>query len=487
MEEKNYMYSRVYWLIRRICQITFSLLALLVTLPLSVVACIAVKFSSPGPILYKGKRVGKDGKLFTMYKFRTMHVGTEAKVGGRLIKNDGEGRITKVGRILRLLKLDELPQLLNVIKGDMNIVGPRPIRPTLLEEYLRDYPNYTKRFAVKPGITGLAQTNGGYYIHPRNKLRYDILYIKNQSLWLDLKLVAKTGYLVIQKVALRYLHKFILKIIQLRNGRKHNSKTTVLRFHSLPSDDALRNILFKNASSTIRNLKRALKENPRSVSLNYDLGLAYLMVGKQSVAQFYFHSAGEVGRGKKTKKAVSDETETHPVRAREEIFVIADNPRRLRKKILPFLEQHISANSCSAQFYNNIGVIYAANGEYQRAITFLEQAIALIPNSAEVSCGGSFAPITHERSLLIDALTGLGDCYFRLGQFDLAVEKYEAACEQNETDASLHFKLGLTFAKSGVHAAAVERLKQALSIDQDLSEAQALLKSCQYQLGWDTE
>ncbi|HIE27316.1 TPA: tetratricopeptide repeat protein [Candidatus Poribacteria bacterium] len=442
--------------IRRVFHIIFCSMVLLITLPLGIIASIAVKLSSPGPVFYKGERVGKDGKIFMMYKFRTMYVGTEKKVGGRIIQKGGEGYITKVGKILRMFKVDELPQLLNILKGDMSLVGPRPIRPALLEEYLKDYPDYTKRFAVKPGITGLAQIRGGYFIHPRNKLRYDILYIKNQSFLLDLKLIIKTVYLVIQKVALHYWHKLPLKIIQLRNGRRRNHKTIVLRFHNLPSDDVLRDILFKGARLTVKNLKRELKENSHYSLLNRDLGLAYLMLGQEALAQFYFHNAGE------TKEA------TNPVRAQEEILIIADNPYRLQKKILPFLEQRISTNSRTPEFYNNIGIIHLANSEYQRAIISFEQALALLPNS-------------------VDALIGLGDSYFQLGQFDLAVEKYESAFGQNEIDASLHFKLGLTLSKSGAYAEAIEHLKQSLSIEPDFPQAQALLKSCKHQLGWDTE
>jgi lipopolysaccharide/colanic/teichoic acid biosynthesis glycosyltransferase len=440
---------------------------LLITLPLSIIASIAVKISSPGPVFYKGERVGKNGKIFTMYKFRTMYAGTENKVGGRIIKKDGEGYITKVGRILRMFKVDELPQLLNVLKGDMSLVGPRPIRPALLEEYLKDYPDYIKRFAVKPGITGLAQIRGGYYIHPRNKLRYDILYIKNQSLLLDLKLIIKTVYLVVQKVALHYWHKLPLKIIQLHNGRRLNHKATVLRFHNLPSDDVLRDISFKNARSTVKNLKRDLKESFQSARLNRDLGFAYRMLGDEALAQFYFHNAGS--QEKKTKYTNSSNKEAkNPVWAQGEILVIADTPRRLQKKILPFLEQHLSNNSRTPEFYNNIGVIHFANGEYQRAVTSFKQALELIPDS-------------------VDALIGLGDCYFQMGQFNLAIKKYKSAFGQNDVDASLYFKLGLTLSKSGVYAEAIEHLKKSLLIEPAFPQAQALLRSCQHQLGWDTE
>ena len=453
-------HSITYWFVRRVLQVVFCLTALLVfsplIIPLIIVVSIAVKLSSPGPVIYKGERVGKDGKIFTMYKFRTMYVGTEEKVGGRLIKNNGEGHITKVGNVLRDYKVDELPQLLNVIKGEMNIVGPRPIRPKTLEEYLRDYPDYTKRFAVKPGITGLAQINGGYYIKPGDKLHFDLLYIEKQSLLLDLKLVAKTGYLMVKRITLGKFHKWIL---MFRNSKKYNNRaSTVLRFSSATicsEANILRKVILKDANRTIKNLKRMLKDNPSSARTNYDLGLVYKMVKQQAEAEFYFHHAAEIDseyRGKDTRNTL----------------IIADKPKRLRHHILPNLEQHLSTNSRSVEISYNIGIIRLANGEYQQALDFFEQTLALTPNA-------------------IDALTGLGDCYFQMGQYEQAVEKYESALSQKENDAPLYLKLGVTFAKSGAHAEAVEHLKQALSIDPSLSEAQALLKSCRYQLGWNTE
>jgi len=466
-------HSLTYWFVRRVLQVVFCLTALLVfsplIIPLIIVVSIAVKLSSPGPVIYKGKRVGKDGKIFTMYKFRTMYVGTEGKVGGRLIKNNGEGHITKVGNVLRDYKVDELPQLWNVIKGEMNIVGPRPIRPKTLEEYLLDYPDYTKRFAVKPGITGLAQINGGYYIKPGDKLHFDLLYIENQSLLLDLKLVAKTGYLMVKRITLGKFHKLILKMMFRKSKKYNNRASTVLRFSEstiCSEANILRKVILKDANRTIKNLKRMLKDNPSSARTNYDLGLAYKMVKQQAYAEFYLHHAAFLDSEYLKKDA-------------RNTLIIADKPKRLRHHILPNLEQHLSTNSRSVEILTNIGIIRLANGEYQQALDFFEQTLALTPNA-------------------IDALTGLGDCYYKMGQYEQAVEKYESALSLKqppcppllrgkENDAPLYLKLGVTFAKSGAHAEAIERLKQALSIDPSLSEAQALLKSLKYQLGWNTE
>jgi lipopolysaccharide/colanic/teichoic acid biosynthesis glycosyltransferase len=188
--------------------------------PIMLIISIAIKLSSKGPILYKGERLGKDRNIFIIYKFRTMYEGTEAIVGARLIGED-EGHITKVGKVIRLLKLDELPQFINVIKGDMNLIGPRPLRPEMYDIYVKEHSKYTERFKVKPGISGLAQVRRGYYIEPKNKLRYDLLYIQNRSLGLDLKIAIYTFFLIIQKVSQRVFYTLFSRFM-----RKHKVKVT---------------------------------------------------------------------------------------------------------------------------------------------------------------------------------------------------------------------------------------------------------------------
>jgi hypothetical protein len=142
-------------------------------------------------VFYRGKRVGKDERIFDIYKFRTLQVDAERKIGARLL-TEGDQVYTPIGRFLKKWKLDELPQLFNVIKGDMSLVGPRPVRPIFLEQFKREIPGYARRFHVRPGATGLAQLRGGYWTDPRNKLRYEVVYIKHQSLLLDLKLMGLT-------------------------------------------------------------------------------------------------------------------------------------------------------------------------------------------------------------------------------------------------------------------------------------------------------
>jgi lipopolysaccharide/colanic/teichoic acid biosynthesis glycosyltransferase len=150
-----------------------------------------IKLASPGPVLYRGLRVGKDRHVFTIYKFRTLLMGSEEKIGSRLL-TEQDACYTAIGKFLKRTKLDELPQLFNVLKGEMNLVGPRPIRPIFLERLSHEIPGYDRRFNVKPGMTGLAQVRGGYFTKPKDKLRYELMYMKHQSLAFDLRIMYLT-------------------------------------------------------------------------------------------------------------------------------------------------------------------------------------------------------------------------------------------------------------------------------------------------------
>jgi len=165
-----------------------SILILLVFAPVIITIALLVKVSSAGPVLYRQERVGKDGRVFTLYKFRTMVKGAEEKVGPVLASRT-DPRATKVGRILRATRLDELPQLLNVLGGDMSLVGPRPERPHFVRKHKA---LHELRLAVKPGLTGLAQIRSLYDLKPRHKIKYDYLYIQKRSLPFNLYILART-------------------------------------------------------------------------------------------------------------------------------------------------------------------------------------------------------------------------------------------------------------------------------------------------------
>jgi exopolysaccharide biosynthesis polyprenyl glycosylphosphotransferase len=160
--------------------------------PLLAAAALAVKLGDGGPVLFKQTRVGKDGRDFELLKLRTMVVGAERQGAGYAV-NEGDSRITRAGRFLRRTSLDELPQLWNVVRGDMSLVGPRPERPYFVEEFTRQYPWYTARHRVPAGLTGWAQIHGlrgDTSIGDRS--RFDNFYIENWSLWGDIKILLRT-------------------------------------------------------------------------------------------------------------------------------------------------------------------------------------------------------------------------------------------------------------------------------------------------------
>ncbi len=180
----------MYNFFKRMGDFVISLVALLVLwLPMIVVAII-VRCTSEGPALYKQERVGLNGKTFTLYKYRSMRIDAEAD--GAQWAVDDDPRVTKLGRFMRLTRLDELPQLLNILKGDMSLVGPRPERPVFYEKFAEYIDGFDERLKVMPGLTGLAQISGGYDLKPEEKIDFDIEYIEKRSLWLDVKLIFST-------------------------------------------------------------------------------------------------------------------------------------------------------------------------------------------------------------------------------------------------------------------------------------------------------
>ena len=185
--------------VRRIASMLVSLVALVIVLPLLPLIALVVKLSSPGPILYRQKRIGRGGRVFNCYKFRTMRADAEADTGPTWA-TDEDPRITKVGRWLRLTRLDEVPQLWNVLRGDMGFVGPRPERPEFVEWLSGEIPFYSLRHIIRPGITGWAQVRykyGSTVEDAKEKLRYDLYYIKHISLGLDLMIVLQTLKIVL--------------------------------------------------------------------------------------------------------------------------------------------------------------------------------------------------------------------------------------------------------------------------------------------------
>ncbi|MFQ5605978.1 MAG: sugar transferase [bacterium] len=186
--------------IKRFMDIFISLIILVAFLPLWIILAVAIKIESPGPIFYKQKRVGKNGKEFTMYKFRSMVKNAESQSGPKWAEPE-DPRITRIGRLIRKPRLDEVPQFINVLKGEMSLIGPRPERPHFVEQLKHKIPFYARRLKVQPGITGWAQIKGEYDTSIENvktKLQYDLFYLENMSLRMDLKILLSTIYVMLR-------------------------------------------------------------------------------------------------------------------------------------------------------------------------------------------------------------------------------------------------------------------------------------------------
>jgi len=179
------------YLFKRLTDFVIAAALAILVLPLALLAALAVKLSSPGPVFYRQRRVGQGGQQFTIWKFRTMLDRAESASGPVLASHEDQ-RVTPIGRVLRATRIDEIPQLWNVLNGTMSLIGPRPERPEFVRRYAEEIPGYLERLQVKPGLTGLAQVNGEYHTSPAYKLKYDLAYIYNYSLVLDLKIMAET-------------------------------------------------------------------------------------------------------------------------------------------------------------------------------------------------------------------------------------------------------------------------------------------------------
>ena len=183
--------------LKRFFDVLVSLAMLIVLSPLMILIAILIYLYDRGPVFYLQERLTEDGRVFMIYKFRSMRVDSEEK-GARLAAK-GDPRITPVGKVIRNLHLDELPQLINILKGDMSMVGPRPERPEIAEKYHKVIPEFDYRLKVKAGLTGYAQVYGKYNTTPYDKLKLDLYYIENYSIWMDIKLCMLTFKILFQK------------------------------------------------------------------------------------------------------------------------------------------------------------------------------------------------------------------------------------------------------------------------------------------------
>lgn len=179
---------RIQLALKRLADIVISLLVLVLFSPIWLLTAVLIKLTSPGPVFFLQERPGKDQKLFKVYKFRSMRSGSERMVKGVEVARDDE-RVTAIGRFIRRTKMDEIPQCLNVLKGEMSLIGPRPERVASLADYDEEI---SKRLNMRPGMTGLAQVSGNIYISLEERYRLDVYYVEHFGLWLDIRILFRT-------------------------------------------------------------------------------------------------------------------------------------------------------------------------------------------------------------------------------------------------------------------------------------------------------
>lgn len=193
--------------IKRAFDLIVSLFIVVVFIPIWIIVAILIKATSPGPVFFLQDRPGYHKKIFKVYKFRTMKIGSEKMVKGQEVMKDDD-RVTSVGKFLRRSKMDELPQILNVLKGEMSLIGPRPERVASLEDYDDEI---SKRLNMLPGMTGLAQVSGNIYLSLADRYKLDVYYVEHFSLWLDIKILLRTVGVVLLGEE-KYLGKELVKI-----------------------------------------------------------------------------------------------------------------------------------------------------------------------------------------------------------------------------------------------------------------------------------
>ncbi|GGA45539.1 capsular polysaccharide biosynthesis protein [Kroppenstedtia guangzhouensis] len=194
-ESSPYTTTRFYPLFKRGFEVVFSIALLIFILPVLVLTAIAIRLESKGPIFYSQERVGLNGSRFHVFKLRSMRIDAEKNGPQWATKNDP--RVTRVGKFIRKTRIDEVPQLINVLRGDMSLIGPRPERHVFTEKFSREIPGFKQRLSVKPGLTGWAQVNGGYEATPEEKFQMDMYYIRSQSFALDMKILWRTVWVVL--------------------------------------------------------------------------------------------------------------------------------------------------------------------------------------------------------------------------------------------------------------------------------------------------
>jgi lipopolysaccharide/colanic/teichoic acid biosynthesis glycosyltransferase/tetratricopeptide (TPR) repeat protein len=452
--------SRIAYALWRVWQITICLLFLLIHLPLLLVVAALIKLQSAGPVFYRQERVGKDGSPFQLLKFRSLKMGTEQKVGGGFLPPDQDFS-TPIGRFIRKTKIDEIPQLFNIILGDMNFVGPRPIRTVFYRELVTGIEDYKHRFCVKPGVTGLPHLLTPYKLPKSTQLKYDLWHIENRTLWIDTKILILTVVMIVSRV---------LPIRPLRN--------LFARMAYGPDDDCSRAFIPLPRSLHDRREQTALEtwasNNPGVPEFHYQLALFLSEQGylDESIQKF--------------KDALALDTRHTKARIKLGYAYALDGQY---EKAIAIFEEVVCDNVNYPDIFCTLGILWDLRGDHRRGMSYLRRALQLNPRyrDAQVSAASMVEKDSPGRAPAPGPeRPSLQSILFRKSCVELkydtegtqSLEDLERAVIENPGYADLHHRLGNRHADMGQWDRAIQCFERAIAINANYTFAHVGLGQC---------
>lgn len=434
-------------LLGRAWQIFVGTSILLMLSPLLLIVAIMIKLESRGPVFYRQQRMGKDGHPFMLFKFRSLRMGTEQRVGGGFLPKT-EDYATRSGIFIRKTKIDELPQIFNVILGHMNFVGPRPIREVFYKELVTGLSDYGRRFAVKPGITGLPHILTPYKLPKSTQLKYDIFYIENRSWWLNTKIVLLTLIFIGKQLApLGFMKRLFNTLAYGPNGDSTQA------FIPLPRS------LYDRREHTA--LQTWSEKNPKVPEFHYQLALFLSEQGYLDESIQKFKEALELD-GNHTKAQIK----------LGYAYALDGQHDRAIEIFEDLVQEHVTY----PDIFCTLGILYDIKGDQRRGLSYLRRALQLNPRyrDAQVSAQSLMDKVEGTESDPNQKVRpSLSSMLFRKSCMELKYDS-EVAMKQNELEkavrdnpnyADLHYRLGNCHADAGRWEAAIECFERALIIN----------------------
>lgn len=431
----------------RVWQIAACCVLLALLSPLLIAVAILIKLESPGPVFYRQWRVGKDGRKFRLVKFRSLRMGTEQRVGGGFLPRT-EQFATRIGTFIRKTKIDEIPQMFNVIMGHMNFVGPRPIREVFYKELVTGIENYHGRFSVKPGMTGLAQLLTPYKTPNSQRLKYDLWYIENRSLWMDTKIVLLTGiFCVTQLLRVGALKRLYARLAYGPDGDSTRA------FIPLPPT------LYDRREHTA--LETWAQNNPTVPEFHYQLALFLSEQGylDESIQKF--------------KDTLS--LDANHAKARMKLGYAYALDGQLDRAIEVF-EALVASGVTYPDLFCTLGILYDLCGDQRKGLAHLRRALQINPRYRDAQI--SAASMLEREAKPADGRAAaerpsLSSILFRKACMELKYESegtgtladLEEAVRRKPHYADLHYRLGNRHADTGNWGEAIACFQRALALN----------------------